>query len=173
MISSPSFCLLLSFSLIPFLFPFAPFLSVTFFHSISFSLSSSHFLCLPLSSSLFLSLPLSSLPFLPSFHLSCLSLTFYPALFSHLFSFSLFLPLIIFFFRSPPPSYSPFTFLDTLLLLSCTLFFLLIPALCHLRCTISTRTGPKERVAGPRGMDPLGPVSEYLILHHFWSRAVS
>ena len=25
-------------------------------------------------------------------------------------------------------------------------------------------TGPKERVAGPRGMDPLGPVPEYFSL---------
>ena len=31
-------------------------------------------------------------------------------------------------------------------------------------------TGPKERVAGPRGMDPLGPVPEYLISHHSWAR---
>ena len=34
-------------------------------------------------------------------------------------------------------------------------------------------TGPKEQVAGPRGMDPLVPVPEYLILHHSWSRGVS
>ena len=33
-------------------------------------------------------------------------------------------------------------------------------------------TGPKERMAGPRGMDPLGPVPEYLILHHSWARGV-
>ena len=34
-------------------------------------------------------------------------------------------------------------------------------------------TGPKERLAGPRGMDPLGPVPEYLILHHSRARGVS
>ena len=33
--------------------------------------------------------------------------------------------------------------------------------------------GLKEQVAGPRGMDPLGPVPEYLILHHSWARGVS
>ena len=34
-------------------------------------------------------------------------------------------------------------------------------------------TSRKERVAGPRGMDTLGPVPEYLILHHSWARGVS
>ena len=31
-------------------------------------------------------------------------------------------------------------------------------------------TGPKERLAGPRGMDPLGPVPEYLLLHNSLAR---
>jgi hypothetical protein len=31
-------------------------------------------------------------------------------------------------------------------------------------------TGPKERVAGPRVMETLGPCPEYLILHYSWAQ---